>query len=67
MMDFTGFAALEMYHAVLAEQRQDRQERKWPRLWRDLRRGEGVSAITPTTPPPTAGPPNSVAGARHGC
>ena len=58
-MVFTDFAALEMYHAVEAEHRQDRDERKWLRIWREFRRADRVSAskitsgaVTPKREPP---------------
>ena len=63
MMDFTSFAALEMYHAVLAEQQQDRRERKWSRLWRDLRRRNALAPTTITPAKPSA-PPTGRAGTR---
>ena len=43
-MDFTDFVALEMYHAVEAEHRQDRDEVKWLRIWREFRRADRISA-----------------------
>ncbi len=65
-MDFTDFTALEMYHAVEAEHRQDRDERKWRRIWREFQRTDKLGASRITAADAPAKPELPPAGSRPG-
>ncbi len=45
MMDFTNFAAVELYHAAEAERKLERDQRKWQRAWRELQRSDIRHAV----------------------